>query len=180
MREPRLAFCPRPFDNSRCDDYYPAMSSKLQGELSQRKPFGSTEEEVYLNILRTSEALTWGVSETLKGAELTPSQYNVLRILRGAGSEGATCGQISERMVTKDPDITRLLERLDTRGLITRARDGQDRRYITVRITPEGLRLLDGLDQPIAECHKRQLGHLGERRLASLGRLLEAAREAGR
>ena len=153
------------------------MVSKLQEELKQRKPFASLEEEVYLNILRTAEALTWGLAETLKGADLTPAQYNVLRILRGAGQEGATCGQISERMVTKDSDITRLLERLDARGLIRRSRDGQDRRFITVRITAAGLRLLGGLDEPIAECHRRQIGHLGKDRLASLGKLLEVTRE---
>jgi len=153
------------------------MNSKLQEELKQKKPFTSPEEEVYLSIIRTAETLSWGVSETLKGAELTPTQYNVLRILRGAGSVGATCGQISERMVTKDSDITRLLERLDSRGLITRAREGQDRRYIIARITPEGLQLLAGLDEPIAECHRRQIGHLGKERLASLGKLLNAARE---
>jgi DNA-binding MarR family transcriptional regulator len=83
-------------------------------------------------------------------------------------------------MVTKDSDITRLLERLDARGLITRARDGQDRRYITVKITPDGLRLLASLDEPVAQCHKRQIGHLGKERLASLGKLLDVAREAGR
>ena len=154
------------------------MVSKLQEELKQKKPFTSPEEEVYLSILRTAEALTWGLAEVLKGADLTPAQYNVLRILRGAGGEGATCGQISERMVTKDSDITRLLERLDARGLIKRSRDGQDRRFITVRITPEGLRLLGSLDGPIGECHRRQIGHLGKDRLASLGRLLEVAREA--
>lgn len=154
------------------------MGSRLEEELKQKKPFTSPEEEVYLNIVRTAEALSWSVSETLKGAELTPTQYNVLRILRGAASEGATCGQISERMVTKDSDITRLLERLDARGLITRAREGQDRRYIIARITPEGLRLLEGLDEPMAECHRRQIGHLGKERLASLGKLLSAARES--
>ncbi|HEX7956135.1 MAG TPA: MarR family transcriptional regulator [Pyrinomonadaceae bacterium] len=154
------------------------MSSKLQEELKQRRPFTSPEEEVYLNILRTAEALTWRLAEILKGSDLTPAQYNVLRILRGAGVEGATCGQISERMVTKDSDITRLLERLDARGLIKRSRDGQDRRYITVRITPDGLRLLAGLDEPIKECHKRQIGHLGKEQLASLGKLLEVARES--
>ena len=140
----------------------------------------SPEEEVYFSIIRTAEALTWGVSETLKVADLTPAQYNVLRILRGAASEGATCGQISERMVTKDSDITRLLERLDARGLIARERDAQDRRYITVKITPEGLSLLASLDEPIAQCHKRQIGHLGKERLTSLGKLLDVAREAGR
>ena len=156
------------------------MSSKLHEELKQRKPFASPEEEAYLNIWRTAETLSWAVSETLKPAELTPTQYNVLRILRGAGEEGATCGQISERMVTKDSDITRLLERLDARGLITRGREGQDRRYIIVRITSEGLRLLAGLDGPIAECHKRQMGHLGKERLASLGKLLGEVREGKR
>lgn len=155
------------------------MSQKLQEQLKQTKPFHSPEEEVYLSILRTAETLSWGVAETLKGAELTPTQYNVLRILRGAGSEGATCGQISERMVTKDSDITRLLERLDVRGLITRERDGQDRRYITVRITEEGLRLLASLDRPVAECHKRQIGHLGRERLAALCILLEFIRDPG-
>ena len=154
------------------------MASKMQDEPRRRKPVTSPEEEVFLKILRTSEALSWGVAETLKGADLTPTQYNVLRILRGAGAEGATCGQISERMVTKDSDITRLLERLDARGLITRERDGHDRRYITVRITADGLSLLDSLDGPIAQCHRRQIGHLGKDRLASLGKLLDAARES--
>ena len=152
------------------------MSSKAD----QGRRLTSPEEEVYLSLIRTAEALTWGVSETLKVADLTPAQYNVLRILRGAAPEGATCGQISERMVTKDSDITRLLERLDTRGLITRERDAQDRRYIMVKITPDGLSLLASLDEPIAQCHRRQIGHLGRERLASLGRLLDVAREAGR
>jgi DNA-binding MarR family transcriptional regulator len=152
------------------------MSSRPENERRSTSP----EEEVYLNIIRTAEALTWGVSETLKVADLTPAQYNVLRILRGAAPEGATCGQISERMVTKDSDITRLLERLDTRGLITRERDAQDRRFITVKITSEGLSLLASLDEPIAQCHKRQIGHLGRVRLASLGKLLDEARAAER
>ena len=153
-----------------------SLETERRGRRGRYSP--SLEEEVYLGIIRAAEALSWGVSETLKAADLTPTQYNVLRILRGAEPDGATCGQISERMVTKDSDITRLLERLDTRGLITRARDGQDRRYITVRITPEGLGLLANLDEPIAQCHKRQLGHLGKERLASLGHLLDAARES--
>jgi DNA-binding MarR family transcriptional regulator len=152
------------------------MSSKPGKGRRQTSP----EEEVYLSIIRTAEALTWGVSETLKVADLTPAQYNVLRILRGAAPEGATCGQISERMVTKDSDITRLLERLDTRGLITRERDAQDRRYITVKITPDGLSLLATLDEPIALCHKRQIGHLRREQLTSLCKLLDVAREAGR
>ena len=155
------------------------MSSKPKKESQRKRPQPSPEEEVYLSILRTAEALSWGVSETLKVADLTPTQYNVLRILRGATPEGATCGQISERMVTKDSDITRLLERLDARGLITRSRDGQDKRYITVKITNEGLGLLASLDEPIARCHVRQLGHLGKAQLTSLRKLLDVARAAG-
>ena len=141
------------------------------------KPFASREEEVYLNIQHTAEALWWGVNETLKRAELTPTQYNVLRILRGAGEAGASCGEISERLVTKDSDITRLLDRLEARGLISRGREAKDRRRITARITGEGLRILAELDRPVAQCHRRQLAHLGEKRLAALSKLLDAARD---
>ncbi len=153
------------------------MVPKLQEELKQTKPFASREEEVYLNLQHTAEALWWGVNETLKRVELTPTQYNVLRILRGAGEEGASCGEISERLVTKDSDITRLLDRLEARGLISRGREAKDRRRITTRITGDGLRILKRLDGPIVECHRRQLGHLGEKQLATLSRLLDAARD---
>lgn len=153
------------------------MAPKLREELKQTKPFASREEEVYLNLQHTAEALWWGVSETLKRAELTPTQYNVLRILRGAGEGGASCGEISERLVTKDSDITRLLDRLEARGLISRGREAKDRRRITTRITGDGLRILKELDGPIVECHRRQLGHLGEKQLATLSRLLDAARD---
>jgi DNA-binding MarR family transcriptional regulator len=153
------------------------MVPKLSEELKQTKPFPSREEEVYLNIQHTAEALWWGVNETLKRAELTPTQYNVLRILRGAGAAGASCGEISERLVTKDSDITRLLDRLDARGLISRGREAKDRRRITTRITKDGLRILAELDKPIVECHRRQLGHLGDKQLATLSRLLDTARD---
>ena len=152
------------------------MVPKLQEELKQTKPFASREEEVYLNIQHTAEALWWGVNETLKRVELTPTQYNVLRILRGAGEEGASCGEISERLVTKDSDITRLLDRLESRGLISRGRELKDRRRITTRITDDGLGILAELDGPIVECHRRQLGSLGDKQLAALSRLLDAAR----
>lgn len=151
------------------------MGTKLQGELRQTRPFGSLEEEVHLSILRTAEKLVTGVNETLKQSELTPTQYNALRILRGAGDEGASCREISERMVTKDSDITRLLDRLEGRGLIARAR-AEDRRFIIARITPEGTQLLSELDGPVAECHRRQLGHLGKSKLSSLRALLDEAR----
>lgn len=153
------------------------MASKLQKELQQTKPFASAEEEAHLNLVRTAELLWQGISDTLKPAELTPTQYNALRILRGAEPEGATCSQISERMVTKDSDITRLLDRLEARQLIMRERNEQDRRIIVTRITQEGLRLLADLEKPIAEYHRRMFGHLGEKRLATLNKLLEDVRD---
>lgn len=153
------------------------VRSKLQKELKQSKPFVSREEEVFLSLQRTAEMLWWGISETLKQFELTPTQYNVLRILRGAGEAGASCSEISERLVTKDSDITRLLDRLDARGLISRGRETKDRRVMIARITKEGSRVLADLDKPIAECHSRQLGHLKDKQLESLSRLLDAVRD---
>ena len=152
------------------------MPGKLQKELRQAKPFASQEEEAHLNIARTAELLSSGFSETLKQSGLTSTQYNVLRILRGARPEGVSCSQISERMVTKDSDITRLLDRLEARALISRERESKDRRVIIARITEQGLRLLKELDEPVADYHRRMLGHLGEKRLATLNKLLEEAR----
>jgi DNA-binding MarR family transcriptional regulator len=113
------------------------------------------------------------VTETLSRADLTPTQYNALRILRGAGDAGVSCTEVSDRMVTKDSDVTRLLDRLEARKLISREREAKDRRRVVARITDEGLRVLAELDEPIAETHRRQLGHLGEKQLATLGRLLK-------
>lgn len=152
------------------------MSTGLQKELKQSRPFASCEEEVYLNIQLTAERLWWGVNETLKQADLTHTQYNVLRILRGAGQAGASCSEISERLVTKDSDITRLLNRLEARGLISRERETKDRRVIITHISVIGLRLLAALDKPIERCHRRHLGHLGDKQLATLSKLLEAVR----
>ncbi len=153
------------------------MSGKLQTEIKQSKPFTTREEEVYLNIKRTAEALLWKETELLKPYELTPTQYDVLRILRGAGAEGWICREIGERMVTRDPDVTKMLDRLEARALITRERDQKDRRAIVTRITDEGLKLLKDLDRPVAEKTREMLGHLGTRRLETLNELLEKARE---
>jgi DNA-binding MarR family transcriptional regulator len=128
-----------------------------------------------LTMLRTVERLSRGVAETLGRADLTLTQYNALRILRGAGEAGASCSEVGERMVTKDSDVTRLLDRLDARGLISREREANDRRRVVARITDEGLRVLAELDGPVAETHRRQFGHLGETQLATLGKLLKAA-----
>lgn len=111
----------------------------------------------------------------LKGADLSSTQYNVLRILRGA-PEGLPCGAIAERMITRDPDITRLLDRLERRGLISRSRERKDRRMVRARIAPEGLALLARLDVPVQQAHRQQLGHLGRKRLEALAKLLRACR----
>ena len=153
------------------------MARRLQTEINQTKPFESLEAEAFFNLQRTADALMHGVEVILKPLGLSPSQYNVLRILRGAGAEGLACGDVAARMVTRDPDITRLLDRLEARGLVLRARDRADRRVITVRITAEGLRRLQALDAPVAALLRRQLGHLGARRLRTLSELLQVARE---
>ena len=153
----------------------PPVGAKAKKEASQTGLTGGREEAVYLVMLRTVERLSRGVAETLARAELTPTQYNALRILRGAGEAGASCSEVGERMVTKDSDITRLLDRLDERGLISREREAKDRRRVVARITNEGLRVLAELDRPVAETHRRQLGHLGEKQLATMGKLLNAA-----
>lgn len=152
------------------------VSGKLPAELKQSRRFQMPEEEAFLNLLRTAESLMGGVAAVLKPVGLSPTQYNVLRILRGAGPAGLACSEVGARMVTRDPDITRLLDRLERRRLITRSRDRKDRRIITIRITEAGLELVNSLDRPVAELHRRQLGHLGEQRLRRLTSLLEAAR----
>lgn len=151
------------------------MADEAQTAGRQAGTGGGREEDVYLGMLRAVERLSRGVVETLAAADLTPTQYNALRILRGAGDAGASCTEVSERMVTRDSDVTRLLDRLEARGLISRGREAADRRRVVARITDEGLRVLAELDGPVAETHRRQLGHLRERQLATLGKLLKAA-----
>lgn len=158
------------------------MAGKLQKEIRQSRPFRSSETEVFLNVQRTAEHLMTGVAELLKPAGLSPTQYNVLCILRGAcrdsgrGGGGFACREIGERMVTRDPDVTRLLDRLESRGLISRQRIKEDRRVIKTCITDEGLKLVNSLDAAVTELHKQQLGHLGQEKLRTLNDLLEAAR----
>ncbi len=155
------------------------MVGELQRQLSQRKPFDSPEAEAFLNVLRTAAVLTRGLTEVLRPHELSQPQYNVLRILRGAGPAGVPSMVVGERMVARDPDVTRLLDRLETRGLVARARDAADRRVVLVRLTDEGRRQVDELDAPVRDMHRRQLGHLTPDELAALSALLEAARREG-
>jgi DNA-binding MarR family transcriptional regulator len=150
---------------------------KLLEEIGQKKPFATLEDEVFVNVLKTAEDFLRKEAELLRPYELTPSQYNVLRILRGAGPEGLICREIGERMIARDPDVTKLIDRLEGRGLVTRERQQKDRRVIVVRITDEALKTLAEIDRPVLELTSGLLGDLGERRLKTLNSLLEAARE---
>jgi DNA-binding MarR family transcriptional regulator len=147
------------------------------GQSRRRRQPDCPEEFVFLELLRTTDLLTRRLVTLLKPEELSANQYNVLRILRGS-PDGLACGEIASRMITRDPDITRLLDRLEKRKLISRCRETKDRRMVMARITPAGLGLLARLDEPIAEAHRRQLGHLGRERLRALTELLHAARSA--
>ena len=144
-------------------------------QLSQRRRPAHPEETAFLDLLRTTDMLSRGLIAVLKEEDLSATQYNVLRILRGA-PEGLPCGEVANRMITRDPDITRLLDRLEKRGLISRTRETRDRRMVMARITPQGLKLLGRLDEPVQETHRKQLGHLGRDRLRALTELLHAAR----
>jgi DNA-binding MarR family transcriptional regulator len=136
---------------------------------------GSAEEAAFLELLRTTDMLVRGLVRVLKGEDLSSTQYNVLRILRGS-PEGLPCGEIAARMITRDPDVTRLLDRLEKRELIGRCREAKDRRTVKARITADGLKLLDRLDEPVQAAHRNQLGHLGQERLQALTDLLLVSR----
>jgi DNA-binding MarR family transcriptional regulator len=155
------------------------MSPTLQAELRQRKPFATLEQEAMLGIARTAALLEHGTAESLKPHGLTPTQYNALRILRGAGKEGLCRNEVRDRLVARVPDATRLLDRLEETGLVTRTRVSDDRRYVLSRITPAGLALLARIDDEMTALHRRQLGHLGPDRLRTLIGLLEEARNPG-
>jgi len=154
------------------------MPQGIQAGTEQRKPSSSLEEEAFVALQRTADRLQRRVAEMLKQHGLSPTQYNALRILRGAGPEGLPCREAAERMINRDPDMTRLLDRLERRGLVERNRQHSDRRVITTRITNTGLDLLKGLDRPVEDFHRQLLGSIGEAKLQLLVQLLETAREA--
>lgn len=147
--------------------------SKTRGREAGRAE--CAEEAAFLEVLRTGDVLSRRMVGVLEAADLSPTQYNVLRILRGAKA-AMTCGEMAGRMITRDPDVTRLLDRMEKRGLISRSRDEKDRRVVLTRITPQGMKLLSGLDLSVLAAHRRQLGHLGADRLRALRELLRAAR----
>jgi DNA-binding MarR family transcriptional regulator len=134
------------------------------------------EDQLFIALLKTADGLSQEAERFLKAEGLSGTQYNVLRILRGAEPDGLPCRGIGERMISHDPDVTRLLDRMEKRGLIRRERQTADRRVVKTRITPQGLSLLKALDQPVHEVHKRQFRHMTAARLKSLAALLEEVR----
>ncbi len=152
------------------------MPRGLQAELKQKIPFTSREHEAYLSLLRTADALQSQAEARLKDFGLTGTQYNALRILRGAGPHGLPCREIGERMITHDPDITRLLNRLEDHGLVERKRARDDHRVIYGKITAAGLKLLGEMDRPIEKYGREMLRHVGQEKLKQLIELLELVR----
>lgn len=140
----------------------------LKKDLKQKKPFRSLEHEAHLSIQRTAAELEHEFETAMKPHGVTATQYNVLRILRGAEPQGLCRHEIGSRMLRRVPDVTRLLDRLEENRLIARQRGGDDRRFVTTRITAAGLKLLAALDPVVDELHATRLGGLGDGRLRTL------------
>jgi DNA-binding MarR family transcriptional regulator len=151
--------------------------SGIREEIRQGKPFPNLGSEAMVSLQRTASDLQWRLTEFLKPYGISPTQYNALRILRGAGDDGLGCTDISERMLNRDPDVTRLLDRLVKRGLVRRGRDKRDRRIITAKITDAGLTLLKELDGPLEDLNQKITGQLGRQRLQEFLRTLDLIRE---
>ncbi|HEV2136304.1 MAG TPA: MarR family transcriptional regulator [Terracidiphilus sp.] len=149
----------------------------LKAEIEQNVPFSSAQEEALLNLVRTADRLSLAMQRIIRPWGVTATQYNVLRILRGAGPDGLTCSQIGNRMLTADPDITRLLSRLKGLKLIRQNRDCGDRRVVRTVIAEGGLRLLKEMDPVVTLAPDELLGHMTADEIAELTRLLERARE---
>jgi DNA-binding MarR family transcriptional regulator len=150
--------------------------SVLQEEIGKKNPFDSLEEETTLNLFRTMDHLQQDFYRLFQEHGLSGPQYNVLRILRGHGGDALSCCEIAAEMIHRMPDITRLVDRLEEAGWVERSRDREDRRVVRVKITAEGLALLNRLDRPIRDLHQRGLSHLSREELAELNRLLVKVR----
>jgi DNA-binding MarR family transcriptional regulator len=151
-------------------------ASPLQQELGKRNAFDCPEQEACLNLVRTQDHLQAEFARLFEGTGISGPQYNVLRILRGHGGEGVPTSVITGQMVTRMPDVTRLVDRLEQAGLAERRRTAADRRVVLVRITRAGLDLLSRLDRPVLDLHRRLLGHFSRRELDQLNALLVKAR----
>lgn len=151
-------------------------SGRLQQEIQQSKPFDLIEVEVQLNLMRTHDFLHAHAQQFFRAHGISSTQYNALRILRGAGPDGLPSLEVGARMVARVPDITRLLDRLEEKGYVQRERSSEDRRVIVARISRKGTQLLGKLDEPVLELNKEMLGHMNRQDLEELSRLLELAR----
>jgi DNA-binding MarR family transcriptional regulator len=145
--------------------------------VSERSKRARLQASTFLEVVRFAEGMKRGFTELLKVHDLSIASYNVLRILRGADDDGLTCGAVSERLVQHDPDVTRLLDRLEKRGLIERRRTDKDRRVVRTSITSAGLALLADLDGPVDDLHELQLGHASDAQLTQLLTLIEDVRK---
>jgi DNA-binding MarR family transcriptional regulator len=152
------------------------VTTRLQDELRQRKPFGSLCQEAFLNVARTDAVLRDGVDRVLAPYELSLAQYNVLRILRGAGPHGLCRNAIRDRLLTRMPDVSRLLDRMEGAGLVSRIRSTDDRRLVNTTLTEHGRALVDELDDAVTREHEDRLGHLTEEQLRTLIELATLAR----
>jgi DNA-binding MarR family transcriptional regulator len=157
------------------EEYYRGVTDAKAADRA-RGPELSIEERVFQSLMLAADHLLRGEIEVLRVADLTFAQYNVLRILRGGQSEALSCGTISQRMLTRDSDLTRLLDRLEERGLVKRVRDSRDRRMVTAAITDSGLQLLRRLDGPVDRLHREQLKHIPRKQLETLRALAEEVR----
>ena len=149
----------------------------LADDIKLNRPFQLPQLEVFLNLVRTTDRLTADVAALFKPHGITMQQYNVLRILRGAGPEGLPSLEVAHRMVTRVPDITRLVDRMAKTGLVVRDRCANDRRVVRIKPTAKGSRLASKLEEPMNERHRQQLRDLNERDLTELNRLLVKARQ---
>ena len=156
--------------------------TSLKDELGKRDNFAAPEQEAHLSIVRTAHMLEAAQNRLFKTYGLSMPGYNVLRILRSAGSEGKTCSGIRGDLIAQVPDVTRLLDRLERAGYVERRRSSEDRRVVFAHLTDEGDRLLNRLADPVMRLHRELLGHLDREELATLSRLLFKARhpESGR
>jgi DNA-binding MarR family transcriptional regulator len=152
------------------------VPTELLDELRQQKPFTSLVQELHLSVGRPDAVLEEGIERVLRPHGSGATQYNVLRILRGAAPSGLCRQEIRDRPLTRMPDVTRLLDRMEKAGLVTRERSSEDRRLVTTHLTGQGRELVGSLDGPIAEEHERALGHLNEDQLRALINLLTLVR----
>jgi DNA-binding MarR family transcriptional regulator len=156
------------------------MPSRLQAEIKQTKPFPRRSSEALLSVMRTAALLEHQLNEALRPYAITELQYNVLRILRGAGKDGLCGREIGERLVSKVPDVSRLLDRMEDLGLMTRERDPDDRRHVTARVTPKGLKILIDAEPTLRAIEERHTGTLSAAELKDLVEALDAVRTSQR